>query len=71
MSSFICKVCGINSIDTESGYISGCKHYPPDRDGEYQVKVFNEMTRSIETESMRFTKGSWVNQYNEVIEWHE
>jgi len=28
MSSFICKFCGKEIIDTESGYITGCKHYP-------------------------------------------
>ena len=28
MSSFICEFCGKEIIDTEDGYITGCKHYP-------------------------------------------
>jgi len=28
MSSFICEFCGKEIIDTENGYITGCKHYP-------------------------------------------
>jgi len=28
MSSFFCEFCGKEIIDTENGYITGCKHYP-------------------------------------------
>jgi len=30
MSSFVCKKCGIECIDSPLGYITGCKHYPAD-----------------------------------------
>ena len=30
MSNFNCEQCGIPSVDSSRGYISGCKHYPPD-----------------------------------------
>lgn len=29
MSNFTCETCGIHQIDSSSGYISGCAHYPP------------------------------------------
>jgi hypothetical protein len=28
MSSFICEKCKKDIIDTPSGYITGCEHYP-------------------------------------------
>jgi len=28
VSSFICKHCGQEIIDSESGYRTGCEHYP-------------------------------------------
>ena len=28
MSSFKCSKCGVDILDTEKGYITGCKHYP-------------------------------------------
>jgi hypothetical protein len=30
MSSFKCEKCGKTCIDSNDGFISGCKHYPPD-----------------------------------------
>lgn len=30
MSNFYCEKCGIPVIDSNKGYIAGCKHYPPD-----------------------------------------
>jgi hypothetical protein len=28
MSSFTCKHCGTDILDTPAGYITGCEHYP-------------------------------------------
>lgn len=28
MSSFTCPQCGTDIIDSETGYITGCPHYP-------------------------------------------
>ena len=30
MSTFNCGKCGLQCTDTPKGYITGCKHYPPD-----------------------------------------
>ena len=30
MSNFICPECGTACIDTPSGYVTGCEHYPMD-----------------------------------------
>lgn len=30
MSTFNCGKCGLQCTDTPRGYITGCKHYPPD-----------------------------------------
>jgi len=35
MSSFSCQICGRQNIDSLEGYIKGCRHYPPERAGEY------------------------------------
>ena len=31
MSSFICEKCGQQILDTPHGYITGCEHYPMER----------------------------------------
>lgn len=28
MSSFICEHCGTAIIDSDTGYVTGCEHYP-------------------------------------------
>ncbi len=30
MSNFICPTCGTEIIDSETGFISGCQHFPKD-----------------------------------------
>ena len=30
MSNFICEQCGVIQYDSETGYTSGCQHYPPE-----------------------------------------
>ena len=32
MSSFKCEKCGKDIIDTPKGYITGCEHYPIEKD---------------------------------------
>jgi hypothetical protein len=29
MSNFICEKCGVTQVDSPTGYVSGCCHYPP------------------------------------------
>lgn len=43
MSSFYCDECGALCLDTELGYITGCKHYPPDlSEEEYERRKANK-----------------------------
>lgn len=42
MSSFICEHCGTGVIDTSSGYINGCPHYP--------VEDLTEMSEKMKSE---------------------
>lgn len=30
MSNFACGKCGIANIDSPTGYVAGCQHYPPE-----------------------------------------
>ena len=30
MSNFYCETCGAAVIDSPTGYVEGCEHYPPD-----------------------------------------
>ena len=30
MSNFNCEHCGTACFDSDGGYVTGCKHYPPD-----------------------------------------
>ena len=34
MSSFTCEQCGTDCIDTPSGYITGCEHFPVENTGK-------------------------------------
>jgi hypothetical protein len=48
MSSFICDVCGVECIDTEVGYATGCDHYPADHGAviAYRLRQFAEKLES-------------------------
>lgn len=38
MSSFICEFCGMTCIDSDKGYVTGCKHYPAEvKPGSFQA----------------------------------
>lgn len=39
MSNFLCDKCGIANIDSPTGYVAGCQHYPPEH-GRYVVVSF-------------------------------
>ena len=40
MSSFYCDKCGALCSDTDRGYVTGCKHYPPDKAAvEYEKRA--------------------------------
>ena len=63
MSSFICEKCGKMIIDTEDGYITGCKHYPQEifpcynRNCEfYDEKMFENCSKGEEPNT-RMCKG--------------
>lgn len=50
MSSFNCEHCGAACIDTDKGYVSGCKHYPIDADNvpsEFMELVDDEFGSAI------------------------
>ncbi len=72
MSSFKCNICGvenIDSLDDDGTYTSGCCHYPPKKDGDYMVEELDYQHAKIVTRLAIFRSGSWVDQYNEVVEW--
>lgn len=43
MSNFTCSRCGIANIDSPTGYVAGCQHYPPEN-GRYVVVSFDGET---------------------------
>lgn len=50
MSSFICKHCNKEIIDTKNGYITECEHYPRERKINKEIlnkieELLNEMSR--------------------------
>lgn len=51
MSSFCCPKCGAYCLDTERGYITGCRHFPPDAPA--QVIPIGQAIRQREEERRR------------------
>ena len=51
MSSFKCEKCGKTCVDSNDGFISGCKHYPP----EIRNDLFENSTKkeSVEEKNMQ------------------
>lgn len=45
MSNFTCKICDRINEDSKEGYVSGCKHHPPEKSGKYRcyVKSYNNV----------------------------
>lgn len=42
MSNFTCSRCGIANIDSPTGYVAGCQHYPPEHTGYVAVSLDGE-----------------------------
>ena len=49
MSNFTCEQCGMMCIDTSTGYITGCEHYPADGAG----KKFNKADTRAEIRNIK------------------
>ena len=75
MSSFICSDCGILNLDSDTGFVSGCLHHTPLKDGLYQVHLIliNQESGKIErhSDSVQFKAGAWVNHADDVVEWRK
>ena len=49
MSNFICDKCKKICYDTKRGYVTGCKHYPPDIDAvNHLYKKYLETRSALE-----------------------
>lgn len=49
MSTFMCEKCNKTCHDTPRGYVTGCKHYPPDTDAtNHLYKEFLETRKALE-----------------------
>lgn len=49
MSNFICEKCSQTCYDTPRGYVTGCKHYPPDIAAvNYMHKRYLETRNTLE-----------------------
>jgi len=55
MSSFICEHCNAEIIDTESGYINGCEHYPKEDFTELSGKQMDNGLSIREADMMAMT----------------
>ena len=56
MASFECNICGAFCQDTEDGYLSGCRHWPPDEIPGASVRCENcKLSFSDRTNSF-----SWI-----------
>jgi hypothetical protein len=42
MSNFTCPDCGVDIIDSASGYITGCQHFPKEDLGTMSGKVLSD-----------------------------
>lgn len=49
MSNFICEKCNKTCYDSDLGYVTGCKHYPPDIAAvNYMYKRYLETRAALE-----------------------
>lgn len=63
MSHFYCEKCNAICYDTDYGYITGCKHYPPDvKAVNYLYKKYNEVIKVL-----RDTKQHLNTEHVELI----
>jgi hypothetical protein len=54
MSNFLCDKCNRPNIDSPTGYVAGCQHYPPNHE-RYVIVSFGGDT----PEARAFYSGSW------------
>jgi len=47
MSNFVCEHCGEAIIDTPTGYITGCKHYPIGSKGDVEGEAFSKFLEEM------------------------
>lgn len=60
MSSFICPHCGKDILDSHTGYITGCEHYPKEDFIEHSGKHMSDGMNQEEADLLAFeqmTKG--------------
>jgi len=76
MSSFICEFCGKEIIDTENGYITGCKHYPIeekyqqlDSKMETLMVVMNSNTKQQENVEYKIITGNTTKLQTMLNQW--
>lgn len=49
MSNFICEKCNQTCYDTPRGYVTGCKHHPPDTKAvNHMYKCYLETRNALE-----------------------
>jgi len=76
MSSFTCEKCCVDNLDSDRGYIQGCAHWPPERDGRYLVVIERREHPRVVNGAYSATRiykdGKWdVHSYEKVIVWSE
>lgn len=48
MSSFICEHCGKNIIDTPTGYVTGCEHWPIEPKSKPRERIWADSYRRVQ-----------------------
>ena len=65
MSSLICSICGIPSINS----IQGCSHYLPKNNGTYRTEIVNSTNEiNIVIQKFKYKIKKWSKNQN-VIKW--
>lgn len=71
MSSFICDRCGILNIDSDNGFIEGCRHHLPEKNGRYEVKFTNLNDSEVSSYHRSFMDGAFyeVEGDGQLVKW--
>ena len=56
MSNFNCQICARPNIDSEEGYIKGCRHYHPEAEGVYVLHEANSIPKRMGVSNLK-----WLN----------
>ena len=71
MSNFTCEKCSVNIVDSPTGYIQGCKHYPPEKTGFYECKI-KHPTNGYTINRLLFKDGEWVlDNKDDLLQWNK